>query len=764
MAHPAIRRACWSFVPYAAVSLAAPLAAQAPARGALRGTVEGPDAAPIALANVRITEIHREDVTASDGTFAFERVAPGTYTVLVRAVGYRPHTTTVVVRPWERTELAVRLQAAAVELAAVVVTGTVGERAADDALSPSTVVSEAELDRRLGGTVAATLEREPGVAVGSLGPATARPVIRGLGGDRIQILEDGAQPGDISAQSADHAVAVDPLTTERIEVVRGPMGLLYGSSALGGVVNVVRHDIPDAMVPRAHGVVSLQSTSVNHGVAGGGRVEAGAGPWAFTAEAGGRTAGDTRTPDGPLEGTQVRTLNGQVGIGLVSDERHAGVSYRFFDNDYGVPGGFVGGHAREVRITMRRHALRGEAGWHDLGHGLATLRATGTFTAYDHQEREPSGDIGTSFDQEVATLEIVGRHGSEARGHQGALGVRGQYRRVATGGTLRTPDTRDVTAAAYAVEERVAGAFRIQGGLRYDLTRYTPLEDERIFVGGEYVPVEPRTFHNVSGSLGVLVQLGSALRVGVNVARAFRTPDFNELYSDGPHLAANSYDVGDPRLAAETGLGGEILARLTTPRVRAEAAGFINQLNNYIFPSSRGRAELGTQGNRPRFQYTNEGAHFVGAEGAVSVRLVRSLLLDATASWVAARFTSARAPIPIITATDTTFVEASIYPPLIPPLLGSAGLRWETVRWFAGVGVRWAGRQTRTGDFETPTDGYVTTHLSAGIRLLWAGWLHSLSFRADNVFDVWYADHLSRLKVIAAAPGRDVSMLYRLEF
>jgi iron complex outermembrane receptor protein len=429
-----------------------------------------------------------------------------------------------------------------------------------------------------------------------------------------------------------------------------------------------------------------------------------------------------------------------------------------------VPGGFVGGHASEIRITMQRHALRGEAGWHDPGLGLSSVRAIATFTAYEHQEREPSGSLGTSFDQEVATLELVARHGAEARGHQGALGVRGQYRDIATGGTLHTPDTRDVGAAVYAVEEWIVGRVRLQGGLRYDVAHFDPLEPQTILVGGERVPVEHRTFHNVSGSAGLLVSLTDGLRVGVNLARAFRTPDFNELYSDGPHLAANSYDVGDPRLAAETGLGGELLLRLTTPRVRAEAAGFVNHLDHYIFPSSRGRAELGTQGNRPRFQHTNEDARFAGAEGSVTLRLVGALVLDAAASYVAARFTSDRAPIPVIGVSDTTFIDASPYPPLIPPLLGSAGLRWETVRWFAGAGIRWAGAQTRTGDFETATDGHVTAHLSAGARVLWGGWLHSVTLRADNLFDTEYYDHLSRLKDVAPAPGVNVSLLYRLEF
>jgi iron complex outermembrane recepter protein len=760
MARTAIR---WSVV--VCFAIAAPRVALAQAAlGALHGTVvAAPADAPLPLALALIPAVHREERTGPDGIFRLEQLPPGSHTVVVRAVGYRPQTITVAIRPGERTEVLVRLAAAAFELPPVVVTGTVGPRSGEDVLSPTTVVSGAELDRRLGGTVAATLEREPGVAVTSLGPATARPVIRGLGGDRILVLEDGARPGDLSAQSADHAVAVDPLTAGRIEVVRGPMGLLYGSSALGGVVNVVRGDVPIAAVPHAHGVAGVQGSSVNDGIAGGARVGIGLGRLALQGEAGGRTAADTKTPTGPLAGTQLTSLSAQLGAALIGDHVHGGASYRFYDSDYGVPGGFVGGHATDIRIAMRRHALRGEGLWHDPGLGFASLGATTTFTAYEHREFEPSGGVGTSFDQEVATLELIGRRGSPDR-RQGALGLRGQSRDIATGGSLRTPDTRDLSAAAYAVEELVLGRVRLQGGLRYDYAHYDPLEPATILVGGERVPVEPRTFQNLSGSVGVLVEATDVLSLGANVARAFRTPDFNELYSNGPHLAANSYDVGDPRLEPEIGLGGEVLARLTTGAVRAEAAGFVNRLDNYIFPSSRGRAELGAQGNRPRFQYTNEDARFWGAEGGVTVRPAGDLVLDGTLSWVAARFTSERAPIPIISPGDTTFVPASPYPPLIPPVLGRAVARWDASRWFAGGGVRWAASQTRTGDFETPTDGYVIAEVTAGARVFWGGRLHAITLRVDNLFDREYRDHLSRLKDIAPAPGRDVLLLYRLEF
>ena len=140
---------------------------------------------------------------------------------------------------------------AAVELAASVVTGTLSARSGEEVLSPTSVLSGAELDRRLANTLAGSLQSQPGVSVTSISPSTARPVIRGLGGDRILVLEDGQRPGDLSAMSGDHAVTIDPLTAQQIEVVRGPMSLMYGSSALGGVVNVVREESARRPCPTA---------------------------------------------------------------------------------------------------------------------------------------------------------------------------------------------------------------------------------------------------------------------------------------------------------------------------------------------------------------------------------------------------------------------------------------------------------------------------------------------------------------------------------
>lgn len=721
---------------------------------------------PLPAARARLVERHIEEPAHEDGSFAFTGLPAGRYTLIVEHLGYDRQSLQLTLESGDTENVRIALQARAIPMDRIVITGTISRRSGRDVLSPMSVLSGAALDRNLASTVAATLESEPGLAMTTIGPATGRPVIRGLSGDRILVLEDGVRTGDMSSTGGDHAIAVDPITAQQIEIVRGPMSLLYGSSALGGVVNVVRGEIPAAPPEHMHGTVTAQGSSVSRGFTAGGYATTGLGPFALRAEASARTSGDFDTPAGRLENTDTRVLNLAAGASRAASWGHLGGSYRYYNNRYGIPGGFVGGHENGVDIEMWRHTARGEVEVHrDDDALLSTIRATGSYTNYEHREFEQSGVVGTQFLQDMATGEVVARHGARGLLAEGAIGVRGQYRDIVTGGSLRTPSTYDYTFAGFIVEEIGHGDVRLQLGARYDWARYVPRDTTAsIFTAEGRIPVRPRTFGSVSGSLGLLYSPSDAIRVGASVARAYRTPDFNELYSDGPHLAANSYDVGDPSLESEIGFGADVFVRLNTDRIRGEVAAFRNQLNDYVFPSSRGRAITGRQGGRPLFQYTNEDAVFTGAEADLAISLSDYVVLEATTSYVRARFTSDRAPIPVIEGADTTFTPASKYPPLIPPLNGNVGLRYEQPRFFVGAGVRWTAEQDRLGDFETRTAAYATGNISAGLRLAQGARMHAITLGVDNVTNTEYRDHLSRIKDIMPQPGVNVSLVYRLSF
>ncbi len=743
-----------------ALAFAGPVLAQSPGSTLAGRVVDADTDAPLPFVTVRVVELHRVDQTHSDGSFRFRDVAPGRYTLIAQRIGYAPLERIVELRAGRDTVLSLALLPMPVTLSATVVTGTTRERRASETVSPTTVLDGAALDRRLDGTLAATVAGQPGVSASSMGPATARPVLRGLSGDRVLVLEDGARPGDLSTTSADHAVAVDALTVRRVEVVRGPMSLLYGSSALGGVINAVREEIPSSMPDGVHGTVSTQASSVNDGIALGGEVRAPVLGLAWRAEGSARNAQDLRTPAGRLTNTGGRSVGGALGVSKVGARGFAGMSYRGFVNHYGLPGGFVGAHPGGVDIEMRRHALRAELDRHFDEGRIEAVRATAGFTDYSHEELSRSGSVATRFTQRMIASEVVATLAPAGPFASGALGGRVQFRDITTGGALRTPSTADWTAGVFLVEELVRGAWRWQGGARADVARFTPGERTSVNVLGESIPADPRSFAAVSGSFGVLWTVRPDLRLGTNVSRSFRVPDFNELYSDGPHLAAYSYDVGNPRLKAETGIGLDAFARLDRTAVQAELAVFSNTFSSYIFPRNTG--ELGRQGERWKFQYAGRDARLHGGEASLVWTAAPAMVVEAGASYVRGVVLGSRDTIAGIDGAPDVLSSRAL--PLIPPLNGRVGVRWDRPHWFAGGGVRTAATQDRRGDFESSTAGYSVADAQAGVRLLLGGRLHAITLRVENALDRAYRDHLSRTKEIIPEAGRNVSLLYRVLF
>jgi iron complex outermembrane receptor protein len=726
--------------------------------------VEAATSTPVVGALVRLLEPRRADQTHDDGGFSFNGVSDGTYTLTVTRLGLRPVTRQIIVAGGRADSVRVQMDPIAVQLSATVTTGTIGEHAAEDVLSPTTIVDGAELDRRLKGTIAATLESQPGVSVTSLGPATSRPVVRGFSGDRVLVLEDGVRSGDLSSTSSDHAVSVDPATARQIEVVRGPMSLLYGSSALGGVVNVIREEIPATRDEHATGTISMEGSSANDGASIGAFGTASRGQLAFRAEGSARRAGDLRTALGRLDNSSLETSTAAIAGSVVRPRGYGGASYRFYDNSYGVPGGFVGGHEEGVDIDMRRHTTRAQGEFRPGASPFKVIHVNGAYTFYHHQEIESGGSLGTRFAQHVASGDAIARHGTHGALHEGAIGARYQYRDIRTGGTLRTPSTYDQSAALFIVEEIARGPMRIQGGARYDWAHYVPYARKNpVLVNNVAIPVDPRTFGSFSGSLGLLIDPGGGGRIGASVSRAYRTPDFNELYSNGPHLAAFAFEVGNPRIGQETGLGVDVFARLNRERVRGEVAVFRNRMHEYIYPRATG--DIGLQGNRPKFQFTGREALLQGAEGGAEVTPLKRLTFAGTLSYVRGKFIGVVDSLPPDSAHGVFESRPGSHNlPLMPPLNGRLEARWEHSRAFATLGSRLARAQEDLGDFETRTAGYGTIDGSVGIRRVTGHRFHTVTLRVENAGNRAYRNHLSRTKEISPEAGRNVSLLYRLTF
>jgi iron complex outermembrane receptor protein len=774
-----------------AAALLAPARAAAQADAVTGRVVEAPGGAPIAAAQVALVDGGRTATTGADGRFALAGAGRGAHAVTVRRIGYAPET----VRLEAGVPTDVRLRATALALPSMTVRAPGRERRLGDAVALGTVLEGAALDRQLAASVAATVAGEPGVTMRTNGPMAAQPVVRGLTGDRVLVLEDGQRTGDVATTAPDHAVTIDPLTARRVEVVRGPAGLLYGGSVLGGIVNVVREDVPRARPERVAGFIGAQGESVNAGGSVGGALDAPLGPLAVRATGSWRVAGDTRTPGGPLPFTDVDAHDAGLGAALAGRAGFAGVAVRDVRSAYGVPSSFgglalPGSHTGGVYVVLRRSTARAEASWRRDSGAVQSVDVAVQGVRFEQDEQERGGFVGTRFGQLAASGDMVVRFRHRAAlpaGAQGtgAVGVWGQWRDFRSTGSYTGTRPAEVHAGAlYGFEEVRLGRVALSAGARLDRLRVAPLDSTPSRLLPE---VRTRDFAALSGAVAAAVDVRAGARVGVSVARGFRPPAVEELYSAGPHLATYAYEIGNPALRPERGRGVDLFARVDRPGLAAEVAGFVSRIDDFVFQAPLVDAATGLPQRDPRlrrypvYQAAQAGARLLGAEGRVQWELplaaLPGLALDATASWVrGVRLDAAgRGPLPAM-----------------PPLRARLQLRRERPRWFASVGTEAAARQGRVppsppgvadpaaacvaravddgaqaeagllpAEF-CPTPGWALLNGSAGVRWPLGGRLHALTLGVDNALDARWRDHLWRAKQVALQPGRNLRLLYRV--
>jgi iron complex outermembrane receptor protein len=647
----------------------------------------------------------------------------------------------------------------------IIVTASPIGRTVEETIIGTSVISEDELRQRLENTIGETLRREPGVSSTYFGPGASRPVIRGLAGDRISVLDGGIGSIDASATSPDHAVAVEPAMAERIEIVRGPATLLYGSSAAGGVVNVISGRIPRALPEdRADGALRIGKSTVDDGVeaAGGFDLEAfdlGAGAVVFHGEGHYRKADDFKVPGfvesallrqiedeeailagEPLEehprdlaeNSAFETKGGSVGASWVFDRGFFGVSATAGNTDYGVPG-----HAHEddeggvtIALKQRRLDLDGE-----IDRDLLIFKKTKIrfgYADYEHSEIEPSGEVGTTFTNEgfEGRLEFIDKTTRALGGDlNGAFGVQFKKRDFAAiGEEAFVPPTLSKQFGVFTLKELALGPWRLEAGGRYERTTH------EVEATGER-----REFDAVSVSGGVGFEPVDGVFFGVSGFRTERAPSTEELFSDGPHLATASFEVGDPALDEEVGRGAEATARFGNDRIAFSVNGFYTSYKNFIYETATGDVE----DDLPVFQFVGDDAVFKGFEAAVEAELFKvgafDVHGDAAFDYVRARADSAAGKIDL---------------PRIPPKSGLFGIEAKSPCVDLRGEVEWAGEQRKVGPNELPTDSYTLYNAYLTFR----PFTDDLALRvaATNLTNEEARNHASFLKDLLPLPGRNI--------
>lgn len=711
------------------------------------GRVRGAAGEAVAGAEVRVLGTTRVVVADGDGRFVVRGLRAGEHRLHVSRLGYAPVVVDVAVRPGaSASPVEVVLTETPLTLPGVQVTATPGGGDVRAVAQSTTQLSGAALERSLSATLAQTLEREPGVAVRYSGPAAAAPVIRGLTGDRILVLQDGQRAGDLAGSAVDHTVTVDPLSASRVEVVRGPAALLYGNNALGGVVNVISDDIPLEVPERVAGEAAGQGESAYGG--GGATMRLVAplgGGWAVGVRGGARRTGDVRIPEDPalgrrLANTGMESVSGTVGVGYAGRAVRAGAALRLYDFGYGLP---ARPGSDPLRWDGRRAeaVLRAEFELPTVAFPAARLDAT--LQDYAHDERVVADGSGNRFELRTAAVGL--RLDQSPRGPlgRGAWGVSGLWKEYTSEGaaSLTPPATsRAIGVFGFQQLELGDGGAALQLGARLD--RYAVASH----TAPNFGPGRDRVFAAASGSLGAVLPLGDAMSAAFTVARAFRAPTVEELFSNSVHAGTGAVEFGNPELDAERALGADAVLRFHSPRISGQIAAYVNRVAGYIFPATLGDTVVDGQA-LPVVGYAQHDATLRGVEGAVEAVVIGSLVASAGGDVVEARR------------------EGGGTIPFLPPARITAGMRWDDGIWLVGARVRHAAARTRIseGD-ETPTGAYTLVDLEGGVRKSIGGAVHSLVFRIENVGDVLYRDASSRIKDFAPNPGRNVGVVYRVRF
>jgi iron complex outermembrane receptor protein len=759
---PTVRAALACAVMFLLFSISAAAQSGAVVSGRVLNSLTGE---PIAGATVVLEEAKREAVSTADGAFSFDNVVPGTYHLLVRGGGLSSR----------RTEVAVTATPPPLELRVdpelhfeEVVSVSAEARSQFETFQPTSVLAGQELTKRVEMSLGATLAGQPGVSSRSLGPAPARPVIRGLDGDRVQILQDGQRLGDLSSQSGDHGVSINPAAATRIEVVRGPATLLYGANAIGGLVNIISDEIPTRPEEGVGGNATVDLGSAAREAAGAGDVHVGNGTLALHVGGGGRRSGDVRTPEGAVVNSQSRNGFGNVGLAWTATRGYVGGSYGYDNTRHGVPVIEAG----TITLTPQRHALTFRGGARDLDGAFDSFRVTLGHRRYRHDELE-GGDVGTRFRNDTTDLEVMGSHRAVGR-LQGSGGLWVLDRSFsAEGEEALSPPVDERGYAAFLYEELTWPHVTFQFGGRVDRTVFSPLDEPR------------REFTNGSASVGLLLRPAAAndsVTIALSLARAARNPALEELFFFGLHHGNFAVEVGDPALGSEHALGLDLSLRWRTPRASGEVTYFRNRISDFIFRNQISHEEFEARedefiarhgGREPAGHEHASGGEGAGGEGAggegtgeeiAYIEFVGSdALLQGVEAHADVQITprlALEAGVDYVRGTLTTDDSAL---PRMPPLRGRLGLRYQHNAFQAGAEVTLAAAQRRVAGAETPTEGYqllrVFTSYSFGEMVT-----STITARLDNATNTLYRNHLSLIKDLVPEPGISARLLYSVGF
>ena len=682
---------------------------------------------------VTIAELKRSVLTDENGAFEFKGVPTGKYQMFAHLDRVPDVIKTVEVMRGDQTvDFELSLTPVSEQ---VTVTATGSAEAVGSSYQSVTAVGALELSQRNPLSIGEALEYQPGIAKRSFGPGSGRPVIRGFDGDRVLVLQDGLRVGGIASQSADEVEPIDVLSLDRVEIVKGPATLLYGSNAIGGVVNGISTN--DVYQKGLSGYLTTFGGTNNWQAGASGGFKYGVRDFLIFGNGGAQKANDYRTPEGTVLNSFARTGSLSGGAGWFPRQGWLVFNYSYDRRRHGIP---VEPDAIDFEsLRERRHSFQVKGGLRDLHGFIESVDAALSYNDYKAREFEFESDENVTELESTATnknfnyrANLNHRRYGKFSGTFGLSGFTRDYESI--GAEAPAPHTKQHSFAAFGLERVDFERIGFQFGGRVEQNGYKPEGNFR-----------KRNFVGFSGSAGIRVTLWTGGSFIANYQHSFRAPALEELYNNGPHPGILVFDIGNPNLDSEQGDGVDFSLRHNTKRVRLEGSVYYYNLRNFVYTAFTGLTDPGS--HLPIVNYAQANSRFVGTEASVEAKVATTLWLNAKLDYVHAELTELNKPLP-----------------RIPPLRGTLGLDWR----YKALSVRpemiLVNRQARVFDNETPTTGYGLFNLNASYTFVTHRVAHVVSLSGQNLTDKLYRNHLSFIKAIAPEMGRSLRLNYALRF
>jgi len=630
---------------------------------------------------------------------------------------------------------------------AILVTASPLSHNADDIATIVNTVNRQQILQSGGANLADALANEPGVTGTSFASGASRPVIRGFDANRVRVLENGIGSFDVSDVGPDHGVPIDPLSTEKIEVVRGAATLRYGSQAIGGVVNAINNRVPSELPDKPFNAELTGSYGTNADAReGSALLDMRAGQFAIHADGFDRHMNDYEIPGGTQGNSAFKGDGYSLGSSYFFGDNRIGAGVVHYDATYGIPSDTTFIDMKQTK-EMLRSSFAIDAG------ALQTLTVEGGNANYEHSEIDPeTGEVLSTFKDNEWDVRAEGLFGAMGPLSGSALGLQAQkkdFSALGEGANYLLPTTTKTSAVFVFTEVPFGEAVRLQTGARVESVKIDGTPGSGVATSLDFTPI--------SASVGLIIDSSKAVRFGVTLSSAARAPGQTELFARGPHDGPATFETGDPTLGTERANSLEGTMRVRLDKVRIEGSVWEAKFNNYIFGNLTGRTcddegncVVGDANELKELNYTQVDAKFYGAEGKATFSLYEvptgKLQAELLADYVRAT------------------VDSGGNIPRIPPYRVGGGLHWNGGSIDGGFTLKYSGRQTHIAMAETETPGFVSLDAHFGWRPLQAHQDFELALVGRNLTDSVQRNAVALNKDDVIMPGRDVRLVVRAAF